>query len=172
MGEAEKPSSLAVRASTPEEGDNQRAIATFAVLSGRRPREPRALRLWYYPGRLSGDEFPYPKHSLQLAQAEPIAAAAPRPEPAPEPQASPNIVAGSPAPPPVQEPVQLAQNNPPPPPLTSQTVETPAPPASTDASARALPKTASPYPLFGVTGVVSLALLGILRLKQPATQES
>jgi hypothetical protein len=128
----------------------------------------RALRLWYYPGRLSGDEFPYPKHPLQLAQAiQPSAPPAP-PEPAPEPQAA----AESPAPP-QQEPALLAQNAPPPPPPTAQSVETPAPPASIDSSAQTLPKTASFYPLYGLSGAIALALFALLRLTfKPAAQES
>jgi len=132
----------------------------------------RALRTWYYPGRLTGDEFPYPKHPFQLAQAEPpavpIAAAAPPPEPQP----APNPVAEESPVPPAQEPVQMAQNNPPPPPAP-QAVETPAPPASSADSTSTLPKTASPYPLFGLTGVLSLALFGALRLRtKPAAEQN
>jgi len=125
----------------------------------------RALRLWYYPGRLSGDEFPYPKHPFQIAQAEPVATALPAPQPAPEPQ---NPVAEE-SPAPAREPVQIAQNEPPPPPAP-QAVETPAPPAtSADSPApTTLPKTASPYPLFGLMGALSLALLGVVRLKSKA----
>jgi len=65
--------------------------------------------------------------------------------------------------------VQIAQNEPPAPPPASQVVETPAPPASsTDFAASnsttTLPKTASPYPLFGLTGLLALALFGLVRM--------
>lgn len=116
-----------------------------------------ALRTWYYPGMLMGDEFTYPKHPYQLEQkvAEatppppPPPAAEPAPAPAPEPQAA------APPPEPDNAPV-IAQNNPPPPPAPAAN---PAP-----AEPQQLPQTASPYPLFGLAGLVCLGLFGVLQL--------
>jgi hypothetical protein len=122
--------------------------------------DAKALRTWYYPGRLSGDEFTYPKHPYQLAQAQPAPVAA-APPPTPEPAPSP--VAETPAPEP-QRPVEIAQNTPPPPPPTQ-----PAPAQTTDATPTTLPQTASPYPLFGFAGLGSLALFGLLRLTDSRT---
>jgi hypothetical protein len=135
----------------------------------------KALRAWFYPGDNFGQEFPYPKNLRQIAVATPAPArpAPPVVEPAPapvevEPQAAPE------APAPVaethtqveeQSEVEIAQNTPPPAP--------PAPPAAVPSDDQStvntqpeLPHTASPLPLLGVIGLLSLGLFGLLRVKQ------
>jgi len=128
---------------------------------------PKALHAWFYPGQLDGAEFPYPKHLAMLTASASAPAASPAPAPAPaEPQAQ--------APPPQpqeqatqvevnQTQVEVAQNNPPAQPEPPAAVETPAPPV-----AQELPKTATPYPLFGLGGLFSFAAYGLLRLKRLA----
>jgi len=118
-----------------------------------------ALRAWFYPGDNFGQEFPYPKNLRQVAvntppppppsfALQPPAAVEPAPAPVEVPQAE--VV---PAPEPA--PVEVAQNNPPP------------APAPTPAPAE-LPKTASPYPLIGLAGFLSLGLGAMLRTKRTA----
>jgi LPXTG-motif cell wall-anchored protein len=118
-----------------------------------------ALRAWYYPGDNFGQEFPHPKHLQQIALAQttapPIVAQV---EPArPEPAAQPQAVAQEP---PKDQPVEIAQNSPPPPlPATPD----PAPQPEVSSTPAALPKTASPYPLFGFSGLALLGIGGLLR---------
>jgi len=137
------------------------------------PGTARAMRAWFYPGDNFGQEFRYPKQLRQIALVttpapapEPVppppppveAAPAPAPEPpaaAPPPTEPPQAVNQEPAP---QEPVVIAQNTPPPP------VE----PAPTPALPQELPKTATPYPLIGLSGLFSLGLYGLVRLKRSA----
>jgi len=124
----------------------------------------KALHTWFYPGEIDGSEFPYPKQLTMLtARATPAAAPAPAP---PEPQAE----APAPPPPPqeqatveTQTQVEIAQNTPPPAPEPPAAVETPA--AEQPAT---LPKTATPFPLFGLGGLLSFAGYGLLRLKRLA----
>jgi len=121
----------------------------------------RAMRDWYYPGDLIGNEFTYPAHPYQLAVATP--------PPAPAPPAA----APAPAPAPAPEVEQPApQNNeaeaaPPPEPAPAPPVEQAPPPAPAPAQ---LPKTASPYPLLGLSGMVLLGLGGLLRLRLLSTR--
>jgi outer membrane biosynthesis protein TonB len=116
-----------------------------------------ALKQWYYPGDNFGQEFPYPKNLTVIAQNTSTTYTPPPPAPAPQeqPQAA---VQEPPAP---QPPAEIAQNTPPPPPPAATEpapAPTPAPPAQ-------LPKTASPYPMIGLAG---LLLLGVGRLlRQP-----
>jgi len=121
-----------------------------------------ALRAWFYPGDNFGQEFPYPKHLQQIALAE--AAPPPPPlaiqaEPAPpEPAVQPQ--AFEPQPSSDQEPVEIAQNSPPPPPPATPE---PAPQPAVSSSPAVLPKTASPYPLIGFSGLFLLGAGGLLR---------
>ena len=125
------------------------------------PGSAQALRAWFYPGDNFGQEFRYPKNLRQLAVAS--APAEPVPAPPPEP------LAGPPEPTPPsqamnqepanQEPPVIAQNTTPPPP-----VEETAPAAATAAPSQELPKTASPYPLIGLCGLLSLGLHSVVRL--------
>jgi hypothetical protein len=150
-------------------GDTQ--FTFWETPSGKAP----ALRAWFYPGDTIGQEFPYPKHLTEVAMASssaPTPAPAPATKPAqpdavtqPEPAAQPeaNTSSGETE----QKPVEIAQSSPPPPPPQTPA---PAPPEATPQSepAKELPKTASPYPLAGISGAILLGIYGLLRLKRLA----
>ena len=137
------------------------------------PGAAPALRAWFYPGDNFGQEFAYPKHLAMLQtvqqteqtrimnQEKTATEESKRTEETEVTQS-----ADREAPPPVEtqqeqkveETVEMAQNNPPP---------APAPAAETAApveTQRQLPKTASPFPLVGLGGMLSLGLGGLLRL--------
>jgi len=133
------------------------------------PGTAHAMRDWYYPGDLIGQEFPYPKHPKELAMLTPPAPAPPpAPATAPPPpaqpaapvQTQPQAAAPEPAPEQPAEPEQtpeVAQNTPPPAAPETQ----PAP------TKQELPKTGSFYPLYGIAGIILLGLWGVLRWKRP-----
>src|SRR5580704_6183719 len=139
------------------------------------PGTARAVKTWYYPGERDGQEFRYPTNLRQIAAVTPLSFApqapasvqseatgpAPAPEafdPAPPAQQEPVVIAQNNAPPEAQpEPVEIAQNNAPP---------APQPPAQPEE--QPLPKMASPYPLFGLGGLIALGLYGALRVKTHA----
>jgi hypothetical protein len=119
------------------------------------PGQPRALRAWFYPGDNFGQEFAYPK-----VKATEIATVAHAAVPTTEAQ-KPAELAVAPiekVAPPVAKapraaaPVELAQLPPAP------AIELPA----------ELPKTASPYPLIGLAGVLSLLVFAVLRTVRTA----
>lgn len=124
------------------------------------PGNAKALRAWFYPGDNFGQEFRYPKHLAMLAMTTPAL-------PAPEPPTVATHPAEPPAPPQpepqsmLQEPqqeqqaVEIAQNTPP-----------PAPSPTEEQAPEKLPTTASLYPLIGLSGLFSLGLYGLLRLKR------
>jgi LPXTG-motif cell wall-anchored protein len=120
----------------------------------------RAMRTWFYPGDLIGQEFTRPKHPYQLAMAAAPAPApapaapAPAPEAAPPPPQPETQPEAAPAPAPEQAPPPAAEPAPAPEPQ-------PAPPPE-------LPKTGSPYPTLAVCGAALLALGGLLRLRRHA----
>jgi hypothetical protein len=136
----------------------------------------RALRAWYYPGDNIGQEFPYPKHLIEVAsaalapvptpvmtqpeQTEPTA----QPEPTPQPEATTRDQDVKDQ---ATENQPVAENTAPPAPEL-----TPAPMASepepSPQPAQELPKTASPYPLLGISGGILLGIYGLLRLKRLA----
>jgi hypothetical protein len=117
------------------------------------PGQPKALRAWFYPGDNFGQEFAYPKSA-----AVQIAAVAHQPVPtteATQPAELPKAEVTQTQP----EPQQEAQNTPPPAPQEAAPAPEPAPaPAPQE-----LPKTASPYPLIGLAGLLSLGLFGLIR---------
>jgi len=129
------------------------------------PGNAKALRAWFYPGDNFGQEFRYPRRLTMLATT---ALALPRqesstvqesvpPEPvAPAQQESQSMVQ---EPQQDKEPVEIAQNTPP---------QTPAPPQAEEHAPETLPKSASAYPLIGLSGLLSLGLYGLLRLKRLA----
>ncbi|HLK19065.1 MAG TPA: hypothetical protein VKT81_08915 [Bryobacteraceae bacterium] len=126
------------------------------------PGQPKALRAWFYPGDNFGQEFAYPKSA-----AVQIAAAAHAPVPTTEvtepAQMSTAEVTTTPAP---QEETAQAAPAPAPAPEPQPEAQAPAPapaPAPTPAP-QELPKTASPYPLFGLAGMLSLAIFLVLRV--------
>jgi len=119
----------------------------------------KALKAWYYPGDNFGQEFTYPKHPMMLAMAS--VAAPPAVVVAPLPQPEPEAAAPAPAPEPVLQapepaPAEMAQNAPPSAPAQPE----PAP------QTRSLPKTASPYPLVALLGVMFFGAFGVLRLRR------
>jgi outer membrane biosynthesis protein TonB len=130
------------------------------------PGSVKALRAWFYPGDNFGQEFPYPKNLRQIAYAHPAPPPAPVEEAAPPPPPPPPAEQPAPVtqeqapPPPVTQP-EIAQNEPPPPPQPPPPVEAPPPPQQ-------LPKTATPYPVFGFAGLISLGLFAIVRAARSA----
>ncbi|HUI78297.1 MAG TPA: hypothetical protein VLY24_10280 [Bryobacteraceae bacterium] len=124
------------------------------------PGTARAMHAWFYPGDNFGQEFRYPKHLTVLETAA-------LKSPAPEPQATAPPPAETPAPQPTaqqsepsqqEQPAEIAQNNPPPAPAPeSQPAPAPAP--------EQLPKTASPYPLIGLSGLFLLGIYALLRVR-------
>jgi len=132
------------------------------------PGTARAVREWFYPGDYDGQEFRYPTELRQIAAVTPPPAPAPPPPPvqsevtlppppaatAPEPPAPQVVEQVPPAP---QEPVEIAQNTPPPVPE--------APPPVPVSQEQTLPQTASPYPLFGLGGLIAVGLYALLRFK-------
>jgi hypothetical protein len=136
------------------------------------PGQPKALRAWFYPGDNFGQEFAYPK-----MEATQIASYAKTEVPTTYAQSEADLTtakvgtvdeSGTEKEMPAQT---MAQNTPAPAPAPAPAPEsTPAPaaqesapmPASTPAPA-SLPHTASPYPLIGLVGLLSLAAYGVLR---------
>jgi LPXTG-motif cell wall-anchored protein len=127
----------------------------------------RALRAWYYPGDLVGQEFPYPKHLHQVAQTAhssakmtvTTTAMATEQPAAPVPEQPPAQVEEQPTPQP-----EMAQ-----PPAEQPPAAEPTPDTSANREQpQELPKTASPYPLIGLSGLVMIGLSGVLRLKRSA----
>jgi LPXTG-motif cell wall-anchored protein len=132
------------------------------------PGAAPALHAWFYPGDNFGQEFRYPKHLAMLetvqqtessritkqaeeTKQEETAEAAPPPPPAPVEEKK------------EEERTEIAQAAPPPAPAPAPEaapapVETP----------KQLPKTASPFPLIGLGGLLSMGLGGLLRLKRRA----
>jgi hypothetical protein len=141
------------------------------------PGNVRALRAWFYPGDNFGQVLGYPK---ELALARTSATVVTSPAPAPEPAVSAPPAPATPAPPPepqaeIEKPTQeeqpavIAQNNaPPPPPPAPAPATQPAPAAqpAPEPPPKELPKTATPYPLIGLGGLLSLGLCGLLRLRR------
>jgi hypothetical protein len=148
---------------------NYRLKATDKTVMTFRERpvgQPEALRAWFYPGRNWGEEFVYPKaKAIELAKATntPVLfAAVDIPVEVAEPIKSvdePVVVQLKQAPimaiQPTGEEVQLAQVVTPPPVEVAAIVAEPGP--------EELPKTASPFPLIGLFGL--LALGGALALR-------
>jgi len=119
------------------------------------PGQPKALRAWFYPGDNFGQEFAYPKSA-----AVQIAAVAHQPVPtteATQPAELPKAEVTQTQP----EPQLEAQNTPPPPPQEAAPAPEPAP--TPEPAPQELPKTASPYPLIGLAGLLSLGLFAFVR---------
>ena len=148
------------------------------------PGAAPALRAWFYPGDNFGQEFRYPKQVAMLQTVEHTESsrmmnqsttteestrteARPTEEQSTEQSADRQITDQEEAMVTEQEaqreePVQMAQSTPPPAPEPAQTTPQPMERPTT------LPHTASPYPLFGLGGMFSLGLYGLLRLKRKA----
>jgi hypothetical protein len=116
------------------------------------PGQPKAMRAWFYPGDNFGQEFAYPKSAaVQIAavshQTVPTTEAT---QAAELPQAE--VTQTQP------EPQEVAQNTPPPQPEAA-----PAPEPAPAPAPQELPKTASPFPVFALAGVLSLGLFALVR---------
>jgi hypothetical protein len=125
------------------------------------PGQPKALRAWFYPGDNFGQEFAYPKSA-----AVQIAAVAHQPVPtteATQPAEMPSAaVTTTPAPAAEPQPQQeVAQATPP---TQPEVQPEPAPAPAPEPAPQELPKTASPYPLIGLVGLVSLGLYFVLHV--------
>jgi hypothetical protein len=135
------------------------------------PGQPKALRAWFYPGDNFGQEFAYPKSAaVQIAasahapvptteaiEASDLATAAVTTTPAPE-ETQTETAQTTPAP--AAEVAPAPAPTPAPEPQTSAPMPAPAP--------QELPKTASPYPLVGLAGLLSLAIFVVLRVVRTA----
>jgi outer membrane biosynthesis protein TonB len=127
------------------------------------PGTVKAMRAWFYPGDNFGQEFRYPKQLALLNTT--TAQAAPPPPPAPAP--APLIQRETPPPATApqaevqkrEEPAVVAQNTPPPPPA-AEPAPAPAP------APQELPKTASPFTLAGLGGLLSLGVFSLLRVSR------
>ena len=130
------------------------------------PGQPKALRAWFYPGDNFGQEFAYPK-----SEAVSIAAAAHTTVPTTYAENESQLTTarvgtvneqGQEQPLP-EQPQQTAQATPQPAP---EPTPAPAPePAATPApTPQSLPHTASPLPLIGLAGLLSLGAFFALRL--------
>jgi hypothetical protein len=140
------------------------------------PGTPKAVRRWFYPGDHDGWEFRYPTKWQQIAAVATAPAPAPpvvsesalTPPPAAVENESAAVQTAQQAPPAEQAPVEVAQNTPPP--EVAQNNPPPAPEPAPQAEPQPLPKTASPYPLFGLGGLLALGLYGALRFMRASTE--
>lgn len=114
------------------------------------PGQPRALRAWFYPGDNFGQEFAYPK-----IKAATIAATAHVEVPSVEAVEPPALEVA-----PIIEvaPPEVAVETPPPASAPVEVAEVPAAPVAE------LPKTASPYALIGLAGLLALLIYGVMRV--------
>jgi hypothetical protein len=124
------------------------------------PGQPKALRAWFYPGDNFGQEFAYPKTAaVQIAASAHSAVPTTEvTEPAQMPTAE---VTTTPAP---QEETAQAASAPEPQPEAAAPAPAPEPAPTPDPAPQELPKTASPYPLIGLAGLLSLAMFLVLRV--------
>lgn len=119
------------------------------------PGQPKALRAWFYPGDNFGQEFAYPKtKAITIAAAthsEVLVTEAEKPSELTTAPVERVTEQGK------EEPIVEAQPPAPAPAAAPSAVQTaPAPKPE-------LPKTASPYPLIGMAGLLSLLIFTVLR---------
>jgi hypothetical protein len=120
------------------------------------PGQPKALRAWFYPGDNFGQEFAYPKNAaVQIAAV--AHAAVPTTEAVEASEMATAPVTSTPA------PQEEAQAQPAPEPAPAPQAAAPAPEPAPAPQPQELPKTASPYPLVGFAGLLSLAIFVVLR---------
>ncbi len=138
------------------------------------PGNVRALRTWFYPGDLVGQQFLYPKHLQMVAMTTAPAAmganaeaSSPTPvmPPAPEPAAAGQTQAAQ-SQASEQPPAHVVENPEPAPEPEPQAPETPA--HSTPDQPAQLPHTGSPYPAFGIAGLLLIGLAGLIRVTRIA----
>jgi hypothetical protein len=147
--------------------------------------QPQAIRRWFWPGEVTGQEFLYPKdQAARIASAtnqkvaegglptvaesgqsltpDSAKALTLQSQDESKPAAAP-FTASAAEPAPAAAPVEIAQNTPPPSPPAQRVEDTPEPSPATVASNTSpsdttLPQTASYLPLIGAIGVISLVL--------------
>ena len=129
------------------------------------PGYARAMRAWFYPADNFGQEFRYPSH-LTVLEASVRQTTVPQETTANRETTEVTTKPAEPPPAPteekkVEEKTEIAQAAPPPAPAPPPEAP-PAPPPTS------LPKTGSLYPLIGISGLLSLALFGLLRLRRSA----
>src|ERR1022692_4678902 len=124
------------------------------------PGQPKALRAWFYPGDNFGQEFAYPKSAaVQIAAS--AHSAVPTTEVTEPSEMASAAVTTTPAP---QEETAQAASAPEPQPEAAAPAPAPEPSPTPDPAPQELPKTASPYPLIGLAGLLSLAMFLVLRV--------
>jgi hypothetical protein len=124
------------------------------------PGQPKALRAWFYPGDNFGQEFAYPKSAaVQIAAS--AHSAVPTTEVTEPSEMATAPVTSTPAP---QEETAQAASAPEPQPEAAAPAPAPEPAPTPDPAPQELPKTASPYPLIGLAGLLSLAMFLVLRV--------
>lgn len=127
---------------------------TIIGFEERRSSEPMAIHEWFYPGDLRGLEFVYPKErARELAREthQPVLAAEVKPAETPAELKQEPVVEVTPE----SKEIVVAESFEPEVPVAA---EHPAPPSPAYESANELPKTASQVWLFGLAGLVSLAV--------------
>jgi hypothetical protein len=124
------------------------------------PGQPKALRAWFYPGDNFGQEFAYPKSAaVQIAAS--AHSAVPTTEVTEPSEMATAPVTSTPAP---QQETAEAAPAPEPQPEAAAPAPAPEPAPTPDPAPQELPKTASPYPLIGLAGLLSLAMFLVLRV--------
>jgi hypothetical protein len=154
-------------------GDQSRIIASVIAMPNYRLRPTgksqflfyetpegaaKALRAWFYPGDNFGQEFRKPDHWMMLQTAMNIA-----PTPAPAEETAPPAVAENEQ----QQTTVMEQQETQPAPAPQVAENTPAPepaPAPTP-EPKTLPQTASPYPLIGLAGLLTLAVGALVKTR-------
>jgi LPXTG-motif cell wall-anchored protein len=132
-------------------------VVTFAE---RGAGSPQAIKTWFYPGDLWGDEFVYSKVHPAAIDAQ----STPPPRPAvPAPPTAQPVAQSQPVPAPqpaaVPQVVEMAKAAPPP---------APAPPAPQPAPANELPKTGSELPLIAILGSLAVIAGAVLNRRASA----
>jgi hypothetical protein len=118
----------------------------------------KALRAWFYPGDNFGQEFRKPDHWYMLQTAMNTTPAPQAEEAAPAPQVAQNEVME-------EQQTTVTQEQPQEQPAPQIAENTPAPTPSATPAPRTLPQTASPYPLIGLFGLLSLAVGALVRTR-------
>lgn len=144
------------------------------------PGAARALRTWFYPGDLVGQQFLYPKHLQMLAmlttpvsplnpattETAPAAVEPLAPEPAADAQTAGQPVEqqSSEQQSSLQPATEVAENTAPA--ETQAPADTAAQPAPSQSSE--LPKTGSSFPAIGLAGALLIGLAGLMRFRRTA----
>jgi len=139
------------------------SAGTVLTTEERPGNQPEAIKAWFYPGDMIGQEFVYPKSQPAplTAQLNPNEASlTPRAEATPEAQQESAANLPQPAPQTTAPEVPAAQSQP-----STPASQAPAEPssASSPTDTKPLPNTASPLPLIGLLGMLSIGTALTLR---------